>query len=91
MNEIMMSKFSYFSLLRQFVSGSISYAKHVQQHLAREMFVIAYHVCDLQLLVIHSFVAKNVGQSVQTYFSLRLTPPTRNKEIWLARKTNSMW
>ena len=30
--------------------------------------------------MLHSFVAREAGQSVQTYFSLPLAPPTGNKE-----------
>ena len=46
-------------------------------------------------LLLHSFVARNAGQSVQTYFSLPFTPPTGNKEKygWLTSRVGrySIW
>ena len=55
------------------------------------LFKFAYHARDLQQLL-HSFVAREAGQSVQTYFSLPLAPPTGNKEKygWLARLLGKM-
>ena len=48
--------------------------------------------CAWPAAIITFFVAREAGQSVQTYFSLPLAPPTGNKEKygWLARLTLSL-
>ena len=51
--------------------------------------LIAYHVHNLAAdIMCITIVAKKAGQSVKSYFSLPLTPPNGNKEIWLARETS---
>ena len=60
---------------------------------SRKNVLIAYHEHDLQLL--NQIITFLCGQESwlecpDIYFSLTLTPPTGNKEIWLAHEPCSM-
>ena len=80
-------------LSRQFASVGKKLHKTCTVTPSRKNILIAHHEHDLQLL--NQIITFLCGQESwlerpDIYFSLTLTPPTGNKEIWLAHEPSSM-